>query len=309
MSSDPEMGHSGGELEQVFPQQQCKLRLRYRDINEKPRPIRARVCQPSSRDSGGYALRLYYETPNKPDHPVHYYHTIVEIRFESLYHFWKAQVGSYDLMRPDAEINSGIVQGFSARGVYGICQSRWPALPRASIKQRESVNVTSQHVVDRIDCFVTLLPFDNSARQENDGTATAYGLWRDFDSRGTCYILTHICGMNGSLCVRECVQATGSCCDGPAPVCLGNSSDWEDVNEECLELSDREVYVFTNVRRTYIVHASGRRTGEGRVPPNEPTRNRPTIAVGNKGRRRPSGDDTVAAVGLLRALGCLMFLS
>ncbi|KZC13552.1 hypothetical protein WN55_05104 [Dufourea novaeangliae] len=53
--------------------------------------------------------------------------------------------------------------------------------------------------------------------------------------------------MNGSLCVRACVQATGSCCDGPAPVCLGNSSDWEDVNEECLELSDREVYVFTNV--------------------------------------------------------------
>ncbi|KZC11867.1 Vascular endothelial growth factor receptor 1 [Dufourea novaeangliae] len=60
---------------------------------------------------------------NRPDHPVDYYHTIVEIRFESLYHFWKAQVGSYDLMRPDAEINSGIVQGFSARGVYGICQS------------------------------------------------------------------------------------------------------------------------------------------------------------------------------------------
>ncbi|KZC12740.1 Dolichyl pyrophosphate Man9GlcNAc2 alpha-1,3-glucosyltransferase [Dufourea novaeangliae] len=53
------------------------------------------------------------------------------------------------------EINSGIVQGFSARGVYGICQSLWPALPRASIKQRES---------------------DNSAQQENDGTPTAYGL-------------------------------------------------------------------------------------------------------------------------------------
>ncbi|KZC09794.1 hypothetical protein WN55_01327 [Dufourea novaeangliae] len=86
---------------------------------------------------------------------------------------------------PATEINSGIVQGFSARGVYGICQSLWPALPRASIKQRESVNVTSQHVVDRIDCFVMLLPHDNSARQENDGTPTAYGSWRDFDSRRT----------------------------------------------------------------------------------------------------------------------------
>ncbi|KZC05860.1 hypothetical protein WN55_06857 [Dufourea novaeangliae] len=47
-------------------------------------------------------------------------------------------------MRPDSEINSGIVQGFSGRGAYGICQSLWPALPRTSIKQRESVNGTSQ---------------------------------------------------------------------------------------------------------------------------------------------------------------------
>ncbi|KZC09141.1 Facilitated trehalose transporter Tret1 [Dufourea novaeangliae] len=121
----------------------------------------------------------------RPDHPAHHYHTIVEIQFLSLYHFWNAEVGIYDSTHPDTEVNSGIVQGFSDRDVYGICQSLWPALPRASIKQRESVNVTSQHVVDRIDCFVTLLPFDNSARQENDGTATAYGSWRDFDSRGT----------------------------------------------------------------------------------------------------------------------------
>ncbi|KZC09795.1 hypothetical protein WN55_01328 [Dufourea novaeangliae] len=65
MSSDPEMGHSRGELEQLFPSQQCNLRLRYRHINEKPRPIRARVCQQSFHASGGYALCLYYEAPNK----------------------------------------------------------------------------------------------------------------------------------------------------------------------------------------------------------------------------------------------------
>ncbi|KZC11058.1 Protein NDNF [Dufourea novaeangliae] len=38
--------------------QKTNERLRYRDINEEPRLIGAQVCQPSSRASGGYALRL-----------------------------------------------------------------------------------------------------------------------------------------------------------------------------------------------------------------------------------------------------------